>query len=147
MSQIVRRYCWEDFKEAPIKGVYRDKEKEAVRHSKEKLKVFEKLLNAKAIVVSNKGHISAEDGINELTEIYDKAFQEANLTMEQQIEYHQFYQYFSFVNILILFDNQCYVQRNKYFRLDAEEFANRVNSEKIIINNVGTIQLNFLLLN
>lgn len=29
----------EDFKEALIKGVYRDKEKEAVRHSKEKLKV------------------------------------------------------------------------------------------------------------
>lgn len=33
---------------------------------------FEKLLNAKTIVVKNKGHISADDGINELSEIYDK---------------------------------------------------------------------------
>lgn len=33
---------------------------------------FEELLNAKTIIVSNKGHISAEDGVNELTEIYEK---------------------------------------------------------------------------
>lgn len=31
---------------------------------------FEKLLNAKTIVVSGMGHISADDGVNELSEIY-----------------------------------------------------------------------------
>jgi len=36
---------------------------------------FEELLNAKTIVVSGKGHISSEDGINELLEIYDKALE------------------------------------------------------------------------
>lgn len=33
---------------------------------------FEELLNAETIVVKGKGHISSEDGINELFEIYDK---------------------------------------------------------------------------
>lgn len=33
---------------------------------------FEKLLNAKTIVVSEKGHISSDDGVNELVEIYDE---------------------------------------------------------------------------
>ncbi len=46
--------------------------------SLEQKEKFEKLLNAKTIVISNKGHISAEDGINELTEIYDKALEMLN---------------------------------------------------------------------
>lgn len=36
---------------------------------------FEKLLNAKTIIVSNKGHISDEDGVNELSEIYVKTLE------------------------------------------------------------------------
>lgn len=36
---------------------------------------FEKLLNAKTIVVSSKGHISSEDGVNELSDIYDKTLE------------------------------------------------------------------------
>lgn len=36
---------------------------------------FEKLLNAKTIVVSGKGHISSEDGVNELSDIYDKTLE------------------------------------------------------------------------
>lgn len=36
---------------------------------------FEELLNAKTIVISGKGHISSEDGVNELTEIYEKALE------------------------------------------------------------------------
>lgn len=32
---------------------------------------FKELLNAKTIIVKNKGHISADDGVNELNEIYD----------------------------------------------------------------------------
>lgn len=39
---------------------------------------FKKLLNAKTIVVSGKGHISAEDGINELLDIYDKTLEMLN---------------------------------------------------------------------
>ena len=39
---------------------------------------FRKLLNAKTIVVSGKGHISAEDGVNELSEIYDKTLEMLN---------------------------------------------------------------------
>lgn len=46
--------------------------------SLEQKEKFEKLLNAKTIVVSNKGHISVEDGVNELTEIYDKALEMLN---------------------------------------------------------------------
>lgn len=33
---------------------------------------FEELLNAKTIIVSNKGHISFEDGVEELEEIYNE---------------------------------------------------------------------------
>lgn len=36
---------------------------------------FEELLNAKTIIVSDKGHISAEDGVNELSEIYVKTLE------------------------------------------------------------------------
>ena len=36
---------------------------------------FEKLLNAKTIIVSGKGHISSEDGIDKLKEIYDKTIE------------------------------------------------------------------------
>lgn len=36
---------------------------------------FEELLSAKTIVVSGKGHISSEDDINELPEIYNKALE------------------------------------------------------------------------
>lgn len=39
---------------------------------------FEKLLNAKTIVVSGKGHISADDGVNELEEIYDSVIEMLN---------------------------------------------------------------------
>ncbi len=42
------------------------------------VEVFEKLLNAKTVIVNNKGHISAEDGISELTEIYDKTLEMIN---------------------------------------------------------------------
>lgn len=44
-------------------------------HQKEK---FEDLLNAKTIVVNNKGHICAEDGVNQLLEIYDKTLEMLN---------------------------------------------------------------------
>lgn len=36
---------------------------------------FEKLLNARTIIVNGKGHISGEDGINELSDIYDKTLE------------------------------------------------------------------------
>lgn len=36
---------------------------------------FEELLNAKTSVVSCKGHISADDGVDELAEIYDKTLE------------------------------------------------------------------------
>ena len=39
---------------------------------------FEKLLNAKTIIVSGKGHISADDGVNELPEIYSKTIEMLN---------------------------------------------------------------------
>lgn len=39
---------------------------------------FEKLLNAKTIVVSGKGHISADDGVNQLEEIYDNVIEMLN---------------------------------------------------------------------
>ena len=42
------------------------------------MEVFEKLLNAKNVIINNKGHISAEDGISELTEIYDKTLEMIN---------------------------------------------------------------------
>lgn len=37
--------------------------------------VFEEFLNAKTIVVHNKGHISVEDGISELDDIYNKTLE------------------------------------------------------------------------
>lgn len=37
--------------------------------------IFEELLNAKTIIVSGKGHVSSEDGVNELDEIYDKTLE------------------------------------------------------------------------
>ena len=36
---------------------------------------FEEVLNAKTIVVNDKGHISSEDGVNELSDIYDKTLE------------------------------------------------------------------------
>ena len=39
---------------------------------------FEELLNANTIIVSDKGHISAEDGVNELSEIYVKTLEMLN---------------------------------------------------------------------
>lgn len=39
---------------------------------------FEKLLNAKSTIVSGKGHVSTEDGVNELSEIYDKVLETLN---------------------------------------------------------------------
>lgn len=47
--------------------------------SLEQKEQFEKLLNAKTIVVSGKGHISSEDGVNELPLIYDKTLEMLNI--------------------------------------------------------------------
>lgn len=40
--------------------------------SLEQEKTFKELLDAKTIIVKNKGHISGEDGVNELEEVYNE---------------------------------------------------------------------------
>lgn len=44
----------------------------------EQKQMFEEKLNAKCVVVTGKGHISAEDGIKELSIIYEKAIEMLN---------------------------------------------------------------------
>lgn len=46
--------------------------------SLEQKEEFDKLLNAKTIVVHGKGHISSQDGVNELSLIYDKTLEMIN---------------------------------------------------------------------
>lgn len=43
--------------------------------SLEQEKIFKELLNSKTVVVKNKGHISAEDGVENFDEIYDELTQ------------------------------------------------------------------------